>query len=88
VCACRLFEYIQESEKNKVRLNFNTFLLFQINTENFRFYIKVHTTLNIQARIIHDELYFIYGGQAASFRTVERWSNLFRKGREGIEDET
>ncbi|CAF1689141.1 unnamed protein product, partial [Adineta ricciae] len=58
-----------------------------MSAENFRFYIKVRTALNIQARIIHDELNLVYGDQAPSLRTVERWSKLFRDGREEIEDE-
>jgi len=58
-----------------------------MSTENFRFYIKMRTALNIQARIIHDELYSVYGDQAPSLRTVERWSKLFRDGREELEDE-
>jgi transposase len=58
-----------------------------MSTENFRFYIKVRTALNIQARIIYDELYSVYGDQAPSLRTVERWSKLFREGREELEDE-
>ena len=53
-----------------------------MSTENFRFYIKTRNALNIQVRIIHDELYSVYGGQAPSIRTVERWSRLFRDGRE------
>ncbi|CAF3778678.1 unnamed protein product [Rotaria sp. Silwood1] len=59
-----------------------------MSTENFRFYIKVRTALNIQARIIHDELYSVYDNQAPSLRTVERWSKLFREGQEEIEDKT
>ncbi|CAF4211367.1 unnamed protein product, partial [Rotaria sordida] len=59
-----------------------------MSTENFRFYIKVRTALNIQARIIHDELYSVYGDQAPSLTTVKRWSKLFREGREEIEDES
>ncbi|CAF1549282.1 unnamed protein product, partial [Rotaria sordida] len=59
-----------------------------MSTENFRFYIKVRTALNIQARIIHDELYSVYGDQAPSLTTVKRWSQLFREGREEIEDES
>ncbi|CAF1525642.1 unnamed protein product, partial [Rotaria sp. Silwood1] len=57
-----------------------------MSTENFRFYIKTRTALNIQARIIHDELYSVYGDQAPSLRIVERWSKLFRDGREELED--
>jgi len=88
VCTCRVFAYIQESQKNKINFNFGPIFLFQMSTENFRFYIKVRTALNIQARIIHDELYSVYGDQAPSLTTVKRWSKLFREGREEIEDET
>ncbi|CAF1664777.1 unnamed protein product [Adineta ricciae] len=56
-------------------------------TENFRFYIKAATALNIQAKIIFDELYSVYGDQAPSFRTTKRWSKLFREGREELKDE-
>ena len=58
-----------------------------MNAENFRFYIKVRTALNIQARIIYDELYSVYGDRAPSLRTVERCSKMFREGREELEDE-
>ncbi len=58
-----------------------------MNKENYRFYIKVRTALNIQAKVIHDELYSVFGDQAPSLRTVERWSMLFRDGREEVEDE-
>ena len=53
-----------------------------MTTENFRFYIKVRTAFHIQARIIHNELYTVYGDEAPSLRTVERWSMFFRVGRE------
>lgn len=55
--------------------------------ENFRFYIKVRTALNIRPTIIHDELRNVFGDQAPSFSTVARWSQWFRDGREEIEDE-
>jgi histone-lysine N-methyltransferase SETMAR len=57
-----------------------------MTTENFRFYIKVRTALSISARVIHDELTSVYGDEAPSLSTVERWSKLFREGREEIED--
>ncbi|CAF3282730.1 unnamed protein product [Rotaria sp. Silwood2] len=57
-----------------------------MTTENFRFYIKVSTALNIPARVIHDELNSVYGDEAPGLITVERWSKLFREGREEIED--
>jgi hypothetical protein len=32
-----------------------------MNKENFRFYIKVRTALDIPATVIHDELYSVHG---------------------------
>ncbi|CAF1411114.1 unnamed protein product [Adineta ricciae] len=58
-----------------------------MSKENFRFYIKVRTALDVQARVIHDELYSVYGDQAPGLSTVERWSKLFREGREELEDD-
>ncbi|CAF4111884.1 unnamed protein product [Rotaria sp. Silwood2] len=58
-----------------------------MNKENFRFYIKVRTALNIPARIIYDELCSVFDDQAPALRTVEWWSKLFREGREDVEDE-
>ncbi|CAF4630581.1 unnamed protein product [Rotaria sp. Silwood2] len=58
-----------------------------MNTENFRFYIKVRTAVNIEARTIHEELHMVFGDEAPSYRTVARWTQWFREGREEIEDE-
>ena len=46
--------------------------LLQMNKENFRFYIKVRTALDIQPTIIHDELCTVFGDEDPSFRTVAR----------------
>jgi hypothetical protein len=45
------------------------------------------TTLIIRAWTIYDELYSVYSDKVSSFRTVERWSKLFREGWEEIGDE-
>ncbi len=58
-----------------------------MNKGNFRFYIKVCTALNIQARLIHEELYSVFGDEAPSLRTFERWTKWFRENREEVEDE-
>jgi hypothetical protein len=58
-----------------------------MNMENFRFYIKVRTALNIQPKSIHDELYSVFGDQAPAYSTVAKWSKCFREGREDIEDQ-
>ena len=51
-----------------------------MNNENFRFYTKVRTALNIQPKLIHDELYSVFGGQGPSYNTVAKWSRWFREG--------
>ncbi|CAF4999957.1 unnamed protein product, partial [Rotaria sp. Silwood1] len=58
-----------------------------MDKENFRFYIKVRTALDIEARTIHDELYTVFGDEAPSYRTVARWSQWFREGQEEAGDE-
>ncbi|CAF3363453.1 unnamed protein product [Rotaria sp. Silwood2] len=58
-----------------------------MNQENFRYYIKVRTALNVQARVIYDELYSVHGDQAPSYRTVKRLAKWFCEGRKEVEDE-
>ncbi|CAF4048827.1 unnamed protein product [Rotaria sordida] len=55
--------------------------------ENFRFYIKVRTALNVEAITICDELRTVFGDEAPSYRTIARWAQWFREGRKEIEDE-
>ena len=57
-----------------------------MNKENFRFYIKVRTALNISAEMIYDELSSVYGDEALSYATVKRWAAWFREGGEKVED--
>lgn len=45
-----------------------------MDKENFRFYIKVRTALDIEARTSHDELHTVFDDEASSYRTVGRWS--------------
>ena len=58
-----------------------------MNNENFRFYIKVRTALNIQPKLIHHELYSVFGDQGPSYNIVVKWSRWFREGREDIQDQ-
>ncbi|CAF4940599.1 unnamed protein product [Rotaria sp. Silwood1] len=57
-----------------------------MDKEYFRFYIKVHTALYIQAIAIHNELRTVFGGDASSFRTLARCAQCFCEGREDIQD--
>jgi predicted HTH transcriptional regulator len=59
-----------------------------MSKENIRFYIKMRTALNIQARVIYEELYSVHGDQTPCLRTVERWCQRFREGQEELDDET
>ena len=43
-----------------------------MNNENFHFYIKVRTALNIQPKFIHDEHYSVFGDQDSSYNTVAK----------------
>ena len=58
-----------------------------MNNENFRFYIKVRTALNIQPKLIHHELYSVFDDQGPSYNIVVNWSRWFREGREDIQDQ-
>ncbi|CAF4422672.1 unnamed protein product, partial [Didymodactylos carnosus] len=58
-----------------------------MSKENIRFYIKMRTALNIQPRVIYEELYAVHGDQVPCLRTVERWCKRFREGRDDLEDE-
>ncbi|CAF1023690.1 unnamed protein product [Rotaria sordida] len=48
---------------------------------------QVRTALNVEATTIHDELRTVFGDEAPSYRTIARWAQWFREGREEIEDE-
>ena len=43
-----------------------------MNNENFRFYIKVPSALNIQPKLIHDERYSVFDDQGPSYNTVAK----------------
>ncbi|CAF1486889.1 unnamed protein product, partial [Rotaria sordida] len=58
-----------------------------MNKENFHFYIKVRTALNIQAKDIHEELCFTCGDETPSLKTIEEWSKWFCESREDAEGE-
>ena len=60
---------------------------FQMDKENFRFFIKVYTALYMQSIIILDELCTVFDDEALSFRTVAKWAKYFCEGREEINDE-
>ena len=54
--------------------------------KNIRFYVKMRAALNIEARVIYEELYSIHDDQAPCLRTVERRCKRLREGQEEFED--
>ncbi|CAF1470629.1 unnamed protein product, partial [Rotaria sordida] len=58
-----------------------------MSKENFCFYIKARTALNIRPGVIYYELYSVCGDQAPSYATVKRWAKWFHEDREEVEDE-
>ncbi|CAF1486755.1 unnamed protein product [Rotaria sordida] len=48
---------------------------------------ELRTALNVEATTIHDELRTVFGDEAPSYRTIARWAQWLREGREEIEDE-
>ncbi|CAF5167834.1 unnamed protein product, partial [Rotaria sp. Silwood1] len=53
-----------------------------------RYYIKIRSILGIDAKTIHGELTTAaLGPNAPSYRTVPRWENRFREGREDVNDD-
>ncbi|CAF1372916.1 unnamed protein product [Rotaria sordida] len=47
----------------------------------------MRAALNIEARVIYEELYSVHGDQAPCLRTVELWCKRFREGQEELENE-
>ena len=58
-----------------------------MNSEFDRYYIKIRTILGIDAKTIHEEVTAVLGLNAPSYRTIARWADYFRKGREVATDE-
>ena len=49
--------------------------------------IKFHSLLKDSNRNVHNDLVEVCGDQALAYSTVKRWAQLFREGRDSIEDE-
>ena len=52
-----------------------------------RAYIQSRTALNIKPVLIHQELIQIHGEKSYKYRTVAKWSALFKDGRKSLEDD-
>ncbi|CAF1458316.1 unnamed protein product, partial [Rotaria sordida] len=72
-----------ENDANSQQDTFKTIEQFSAETNRTTF---MRTALRIPARVIYDELNSVYGDEAPGLSTIERWSKLFRDGREEVED--
>lgn len=52
-----------------------------------RYYIKIRTILGIDAKTIYEELTEALGSDAPSDRSVRRWVQRFREGKEDVDDD-
>ena len=59
-----------------------------MSAENIRFYFKMDTALNIETRVIFEELYSVHGDQAPCLRIVKQWFKRLHEVQEELEDET
>lgn len=53
----------------------------------YRAYIKTRAVLGISATEIFEELVTAWGDNAPQYRTVAKWTALFKDGRESLEDD-
>jgi transposase len=71
----------------QINFNLNQKKIFLMANEFDRYYIKIRTILRIDAKTIHEELTTALGPGAPSYRTVARWAQRFREGREDVNDD-
>ena len=58
-----------------------------MNNEYNRYYIRIRTILGIAPMTIHEELPTALGPDAPAYRTVAKWAERFREGREDVNDD-
>ena len=58
-----------------------------MNNEYNRYYIRIRTILGIAPMTIHEKLATALGPDAPAYRTVARWAERFREGREDVNDD-
>ena len=57
-----------------------------MDNELNRCYRKIRTILEIDPKIIHEEIVTALGPNASQYTTVTRWAKRFRQGREDVND--
>ena len=58
-----------------------------MNNEYNRYYIRIPTILGIAPMAIYEQLATPLGPDAPSYRTVAKWAERFREGKEDINDD-
>ena len=58
-----------------------------MNNEYNRYYIRIRTILGIAPMTIHKELATALGPDVPAYRTVAKWAECFRQGREDVNDD-
>ena len=58
-----------------------------MNNEYNRYYIRIRTILRIAPTTIHEKLATALGPDALAYRTVAKWAERFREGREDVNDD-
>ena len=58
-----------------------------MNHEYNRYYIRVRTILRMAPMTTHVELATALGPDAPAYRTVAKWAERFRQGREDVNDD-
>ena len=68
------------------KLSFEQKKLFKWIIGLNQYYIKIRTILEIDPKIIHEELVTALELSVLSYTTVIRWAKCFREGRENVSD--
>ncbi|CAF1489471.1 unnamed protein product [Rotaria sordida] len=58
-----------------------------MDNEFNRYYIKIRTGLEINAKTICEELTETFGSDAPAYSTLKKWAQRFREGREDVRDD-
>ena len=58
-----------------------------MNNEYNRYYIRIRTILGVAPMTIHEKLATDLGPDAPAYRTVAKWAERFREGREDVNDD-
>ena len=69
------------------KLSFELKTVFLLDNELNRYYRKIRTSVEIDPKIIHEELVAAFEPSAPSYTTVTRWVKHFHEGSEDVDDD-